>query len=378
MQLRKLDSSEHGLTRGLWEKVFKEDSKGFLDYYYFIKTRDNQIYVIEEDAAIRSMLQLNPYVLQVENRQFFCNYIIAVATEEHYRKRGYMGKLLRKSMRDMYGHKEPFTFLMPAAEAIYTPYDFRFVYKQNQMEMFGKQGTPKVQLKDAGMGDTADMAGFFQKNFASSYQVYALRDEKYYQTMIFEQLSENGGVKLMKQNSQIVGMFAYAREDNLYIREPLYLQEYEDDFQKAVYGLRDKDGAPAKVYAGNQNMAEKKVPAIMVRILHLQTLMESLCVRTGEKLNCSFAVLDPIITENSRVWKLQGGGDCFRNSRLIQVQETEDSEGVLTIGALTSLLFGYRTLEEVSQEEDVVMSERLGNELQKIRPLNHIYLNEVV
>ncbi|MGC4017939.1 MAG: GNAT family N-acetyltransferase [Muricomes sp.] len=77
---------------GLWEKVFAEDSKKFLDYYYFMKTRDNQIYVIEEDEAIRSMLHLNPYMLQVEEKEFRCHYIVAVATESEYRKRGYMGE----------------------------------------------------------------------------------------------------------------------------------------------------------------------------------------------------------------------------------------------------------------------------------------------
>lgn len=378
MQLRKLDGSEHGLTRELWEKVFKEDSKEFLDYYYFIKVRDNQIYVIEEDGEIRSMLQLNPYTLQVDKKQFSCNYIIAVATEEGYRKRGYMGELLRKSMRDMYGQKEPFTFLMPAAEAIYMPYDFRFIYKQNQTEMYGKEGSMEVDLRDAGIGDASDMAEFFREYFAPLYQVYAVRDEKYYQTMVFEQMSENGGVKLMKQDGHIVGMFAYAREDNLYIREPLYLKQYEKDFQKAVYRLRDKAEAPAKVYAGNEGAETKKVPTIMVRILHLQTFLESLCVKEGERLNCSFAVLDPILTANSRVWKLQSVENSIGADRLIQVQETEDSEGVLTISALTSLLFGYKTLKEVSQEEDVVISEKLAGELQKIQPLNQTYLNEVV
>ncbi|CUX48610.1 GNAT family N-acetyltransferase [Clostridium sp. C105KSO13] len=374
MRLRKLDSSEHGLTRGLWEKVFNEDSKEFLDYYYFIKARDNQIYVIEEERKIRSMLQLNPYALQVEDKQFLCNYIIAVATEESYRKRGYMGELLRKSMKDMYRQREPFTFLMPAAEAIYTPYDFRFVYRQNQTEMYGKEGIVEVDLKDAGPGDSADMAEFFRNYFALQYQVYALRDEKYYQTMIFEQMSENGGVKLMKLDGRIVGMFAYAREDNLYIREPLYLREYEEDFQKAVYTLRNGAKASAKVYAGNESAETKKVPTIMVRILHLQSLLKSMNVKAGERLDCSFAVLDPIITANSRVWKLLSS----ENDSSVQVRETEDSEGVLTISALTSLLFGYKTLKEVSQEEDVVISERLADELQKIQPLNKIYLNEVV
>ena len=126
MMLRRLKTEEHPVTRKLWEEVFPEDTKEFLDYYYFIKARTNEIYVIEEDGDIRSMLQLNPYTMQVNDQKFLSNYIIAVATQKEYRGRGYMGSLLKKSMEDMYARKIPFTFLMPAAEAIYTPYDFRF------------------------------------------------------------------------------------------------------------------------------------------------------------------------------------------------------------------------------------------------------------
>ena len=127
MNVRRLDQCEHGKTRPLWEEVFPEDTQAFLDYYYYIKTKDNQIYVIEEDEQICSMLQLNPYRLKVEESEFPSAYIIAVATKEAYRGRGFMGALLRRALNDMYEEKIPFTFLMPAAEAIYTPYDFRFI-----------------------------------------------------------------------------------------------------------------------------------------------------------------------------------------------------------------------------------------------------------
>ena len=79
MIIRKLEQNEHGKTRELWEQVFPEDTKEFLDYYYFVKARDNQIYVIEEEGEIRSMLQLNPYEIRIENRVFPSFYIIAVA-----------------------------------------------------------------------------------------------------------------------------------------------------------------------------------------------------------------------------------------------------------------------------------------------------------
>ena len=75
MEIRKLESAEHGKTRFLWEKIFKEDSQTFVDYYYFIRTKENVIYVVEEDGAIRSMLQKNPYWMKLEDSVFDSEYI---------------------------------------------------------------------------------------------------------------------------------------------------------------------------------------------------------------------------------------------------------------------------------------------------------------
>lgn len=384
MELRKLEQKEHSKTRNLWETVFSEDTKQFLDYYYFFKTRDNEIYAIEEDKAIRSMLHLNPYMLQVEEQQFRGNYIIAVATEEAYRSRGYMGMLLRKSMEEMYRRKEWFTFLMPAAEAIYTPYDFRFIYNQRQalIEEIPEYGflseekslNRKLDIKDASIGDAAEMAVFFNQYFADRWQVYAVRNEAYYQTLLFEQQSENGGIKLMESDGELVGMFDYAREDGLEIREPLYLNEYAEEFKKAVYAMQRDSGESVKVYAPFEEVGEEH-PIIMARILYLPGLLSAMKVKEGEQMGCSFAVLDTILTQNSRIWRIWGGYD---DSRKIHVQETEDSEGVLTIGALTSLLFGYKTIEEIRREENVILPEHLAGELGKLQVLDKVFLNEIV
>lgn len=411
MEVRLLKQQEHGKTRLLWEKVFQEDSKAFLDYYYFFKTRENSVYVVEEDEEIRSMLHLNPFLIQVGEGQFDVRYIIAVATEESYRKRGYMGMLLRKAMQAMYQEKQPFTFLMPAAEAIYTPYDFRFVYDQNvwKYTVVEKQEQKSLPVSEAGIGDGADLAAFFMEYFSERFQIYAVRDEQYYQTMLFEQQSENGGIAILKRSEKIVGCFLYGDEDGLEIREPLYLKEYETEFWAAVGKVCEKHGQKeALVYAGISEEEkigtvefQKKKPTIMVRILHLESLLRLLKTKAGEQIDCSFAVLDSILTQNSRVWKLQSspigeieeGEDTVKEADVakevekqrssdceakIYVRETEDSEGVLSIAALTSLLFGYKSVEEVAEEPDVFLSERLMGELKKIQPLDKIYLNEIV
>ena len=89
MKLKSLTAEEKKLSRALYEEVFSEDSESFVDYYYTEKTEDNQIYVIEEAGEIRAMLHLNPYKLLVNGSEKDANYIVAVATQQSYRKRGY-------------------------------------------------------------------------------------------------------------------------------------------------------------------------------------------------------------------------------------------------------------------------------------------------
>ena len=392
MILRKLTQEEHGNTRPLWEEVFADDTKAFLDYYYYIKTRDNEIYTVEEDGQICSMLQLNPYTLNIVNNSFPGAYIIAVATREPYRGRGYMGALLRTALNDMYAKKMPFTFLMPAAEAIYTPYDFRFIYTQNigRITLEDEADADVRQnddctFTDAALWDAEEMASFFNGHFAVQWQVYAERDAAYYQTMIMEQMSERGGVRLIRENGALKGMYAYAAEGKLEIREPLYLPGYEAAYRRSVRELlkvrmhkatadSGKGCSEAVVYACGEKDAVEKKAVIMARIIRLEELLKAMTVPSGTAMRCSFAVIDPLIHGNSRVWQISSAED----EQVIHVRETEDSEGVIPISALTEFLFGQTDVHELSNREDVILSEQLTEELYKIIRLSDVFLNEIV
>lgn len=389
MNVRKLEPDEHGKTRPLWEEVFTEDTKAFLDYYYYIKAKDNQIYVVEEDNQICSMLQLNPYQLQIEKGCFPSAYIIAVATKEAYRSRGYMGTLLRRALEDMYLAKIPFAFLMPAAEAIYTPYDFRFIYSQYtgtlKFSISGSDAehTEKIAFSDAALWNAGEMAEFFNRYFADRWQIYAVRNEVYYQTAIIEQQSEKGGVRLIRDNDSLVGMYAYAAEDGLDIREPLYLPQYRDIFRLSVCKLADsiyksslkhQKKQKIRVYACPDDIKEKEKPVIMARIVCLPELLGALRVKAEFAVDCSFAVIDPIIRQNSRVWQITS----HPGEESVEVRETEDSEGVLPVDVLTELLFGRISEKELSQIEGVIVTDHLAEEFAKITKLTKIFLNEVV
>lgn len=126
MEIRRLKPCEHGRTRPLYEEIFPEDDAAFVDYYYTWKTRDNVIFVAEDGDGIHAMVHLNPFCVRYFGRDVQMHYIVAVATQPQYRHRGLMRSLLALAEQEMRDAGEPFTFLMPASEAIYRPFGYRF------------------------------------------------------------------------------------------------------------------------------------------------------------------------------------------------------------------------------------------------------------
>ena len=104
------------------------------------------------------------------------------------------------------------------------------------------------------------------------------------------------------------------------------------------------------------------------------TFLSAMKVSEEEEMDCSFAVIDPLLQKNSGVWRMRSD---FGKEK-IHVIETEDSEGVFPIDALTQLLFGTVPIREIAERTDVMATERLVAELEKICKLNRVFLNEIV
>ena len=131
--LCKLTREDVAATRALYEETFREDSKAFVDYYYERKAPFNITFVLETRAGeIISMLHLTPYTLCVREESGFLKmpayYVVAVATQEKYRRQGCMAKLLAAAGQHCMDEQVPYLFLMPAASAIYEPFGFQYCY----------------------------------------------------------------------------------------------------------------------------------------------------------------------------------------------------------------------------------------------------------
>lgn len=171
-----LSAEERGRTRALYQAAFPEDTERFVDFYYQYKTRDNQILALEQDGQIVSMLHRNPYTMIMNGYEFLADYIVAVATEKAFRHQGCMRKLLEKALNDMADQGMPFTFLMPASESIYAPFDFVWICPYTELPMRVARMSAEAQ----------------NRYLAGRYQMFCKRNARYMENLQAERIAETG------------------------------------------------------------------------------------------------------------------------------------------------------------------------------------------
>lgn len=422
MKLRKLNKEEHNKTRMLWEQIFQEDSQEFLDYYYSYKTRINDIYVVENEDTICAMLQLNPYEVHMGlNEVRNIHYIVGVATAQEYRKQGLMRKLLHKSMQDMRDRGEPFVYLMPAAEAIYKPFDFRFIYDQNKLTLTKEERSELennlhasylsridnkteicmesslsckdqgevLTIQEASLENMEELVTFSEDLLKKEYQLYMKRDVPYYTTLYHEQKCQNGGILLFYWGKQLVGYAFYEMYETISVRELVLEKPYIQSGFAALFAYFSTEDRKMIITAfdSTAKIKESSVeakPIIMARVLNLKEMVKTLT--SSSKICFTLGISDNILAENNGCyhWEIdEKGGKILpvMSAEQNNVQEKLNAAELeveeipcLEIHELTSFLFGYKSLEEIIEIEKYQALKKM----KKINILKKVFINEIV
>lgn len=339
--VRLLDHKEHLQTKHLYEEIFKEDTASFVAYYYTHIGKKNKIYVIEnEEKQMVSMAHLNPYVINMRQGLGFAayplHYIVAVSTLESYRRRGYMGQILKQAFQDMYNKKEAFTYLMPAAEGIYTPYDFVTVYEQGFYAYKGEQGFGEmlqVELNKMEIEEGVTPGDFsvayvkeesqwealaeFSKEYCQKHlDLYTVHDGAYFSRLMEEQRCQNGGIGIIHYKEEIVGYFIGAKEEAEIIREVLIKDDYGQ--------IKNIIGSMIEAHI----LAPQDETKIMIRPIHVETYLNAFY--SDDAVGTSIQIEDSIISENTGRYVLEDVDNqlgyrkvspCFNHEKVYTIQE---------------------------------------------------------
>lgn len=342
--LKYLNDKEKNDTRIIWENIFEEDTKEFLDYYYEDKNKDNKILCKYVDEKIVSMLHLNPYEVFINDKLYKSYYIVAVATMPQYRKKGYMAQILNKSLNDLYNENIPFVFLRPAKKEIYLPFDFEYIYNHDYLCLKENSFTKKhIQQQDYEM--IANFTNDFLKN---KHNVFVSRNKNYIKTLYNEVKSEQGDIILLFDNEKFIGYYVY-------------------------WGVLEKITRAIFLDEKYTNIKETK-PLVMARIVNLFEFFKNFTLKNenDKQIKLYLNIEDNIIKQNNGTFIL----NVFKNESYIEkiTQITEHTTDVLNINIqdLLSLFFGYKTPQTFTNNKNIL------NCISKINLLNKVFIDEEV
>ena len=347
--VRYLSAEEKRRTIPLWESCFPEDSREFLEYYYTEKTKENRIAVIEKEGEILSMLHRNPYRLHVKGQIWESDYLVAVATRKDCRGKGAMRAVLTKILEDMNREKMPFTFLMPAAEGIYTPYDFAFVSEGKKYKLKEEN----VQYVPVEKTEELEKAARRMKDWLQTrFEVFTERNKTYAEQLKREVESEQGQLRLLCREGRTAGVQAFWGSEK---------QE-----QRLLYAPDEL----CEIQAGN--------PLIMGRITELQTFLTAFSLKKKGKLTVLLEAEDRWIPENSGrfLWELtETSSTVTRQKTALQAAEAHSQVYLRAkIGQLAQWLMGYREPGAIWTDLPVQTREQL----EQIQTVQGVWIDEVV
>mgnify|MGYP002238181945 CR=1 FL=1 len=98
-----------------------------------------------------------------------------------------------------------------------------------------------------------------------------------------------------------------------------------------------------------------------------------------EEMDLEFVLYDPIIRENNCLFMLKGNEEhLVVRTRTAHNRQRWCCDRRSVLNALTSIVFGYKELEKIEEEEKEIFSAEFKEEISKLIPFSPVFINEIV
>lgn len=366
---------ENGMRKdeiyAMWQRNF-HDPVSYANFYFEEVYGKNEILLnTEKDDSIKGMLHLNPYNLRMSGETKEAHYIVGVATEEEFRRQGVMRELLEETFLKLRGQGEAFTYLMPADENYYLPFDFRFGSAQIEQEIecftsvLSEETEKKYEYVTLEKVNLSNVSQIENQKKDELFKIHTEISPEYLLRLEKEISSEFGKLLFVYSDGNYIGRFVVGAENDYmvvsqifctdqemrqrflyeilnYCENAYHYGKYQLILDESWQGILKKAGN----YQGIRVLPSKFRPIIMFRILNLDNFGTYLNAK--EEDHGFLQVSDYSLKEQS------GTYEWILSKERCEIRKWEDFEGEadcgkISMGDLTAVLFGNRK-EEVLAE----------------------------
>ncbi|EGT3780800.1 TPA: GNAT family N-acetyltransferase [Clostridioides difficile] len=394
MEIRYAKEEEIESIKEIWSYCFN-DTESFMKYYFNDKYKSENTVVALDEGKIISSLQLNQYKLLLNSKVYNTSYVVGVSTLPEGRGAGYMNKVMKFTLNELYKKGQLVSILMPIDYRLYRRFGYEHCYDQieytintDDLKNFKSSG----KMIKSNFSQIDDLIQI-DRTFLNEVNGNVLKDEHYYENLFKEIQSEDGFLYIHEGNEKDGYIVYFLQEDKMFVRELFYKNIdalksmlkfiYNHNTQCKIVTISTPTIDKIRFILDNPKDSDIKIkPFMMGRVINVKKFIEDIDIE--KDINSSFNLLieDKFIDENNGLFKIS-----IQNKKVSVEQldkkgaekPQEDFDIKLDINTLTQLSFSYIDVNEAIFLNDIKdVSEETLETLNCIFSKKNNYINEYI
>ncbi|MDN9331108.1 GNAT family N-acetyltransferase [Clostridioides difficile] len=394
MEIRYAKEEEIESIKEIWSYCFN-DTESFMKYYFNDKYKSENTVVALDEGKIISSLQLNQYKLLLNSKVYNTSYVVGVSTLPEGRGAGYMNKVMKFTLNELYKKGQLVSILMPIDYRLYRRFGYEHCYDQieytiNTADLKNFKSSGKMIKSNLSQIDDLIQ---IDRIFLNEVNGNVLKDEHYYENLFKEIQSEDGFLYIHEGNEKDGYIVYFLQEGKMFVRELFYKNIdalksmlkfiYNHNTQCKIVTISTPTIDKIRFILDNPKDSDIKIkPFMMGRIINVKKFIEDIDIE--KDINSSFNLLieDKFIDENNGLFKIS-----IQNKKVSVEQldkkdaekPQEDFDIKLDINTLTQLSFSYMDVNEAIFLNDIKdVSEETLETLNCIFSKKNNYINEYI
>lgn len=368
MEIRYAKEEEIESIKEIWSYCFN-DTESFMKYYFNDKYKSENTVVALDEGKIISSLQLNQYKLLLNSKVYNTSYVVGVSTLPEGRGAGYMNKVMKFTLNELYKKGQLVSILMPIDYRLYRRFGYEHCYDQieytintDDLKNFKSSG----KMIKSNLSQIDDLIQI-DRTFLNEVNGNVLKDEHYYENLFKEIQSEDGFLYIHEGNEKDGYIVYFLQEDKMFVRELFYKNIdalksmlkfiYNHNTQCKIVTISTPTIDKIRFILDNPKDSDIKIkPFIMGRVINVKKFIEDIDIE--KDINSSFNLLieDKFIDENNGLFKI------YIQNKKVSVEQLdkkgaekpqEDFDIKLDINTLTQLSFSYIDVNEAIFLNDI-------------------------
>lgn len=367
MEFKILDEGDMPAAKKLWKSAFT-DTDAFIEFYFSRKIRKGNTIGLFSGGALACCLHLIPYTIDLRGKAIQTFYITAAATQEEYRNRGLMARLLKEALHLLREREMPFTHLYPFLHAFYEKFGWA---TYTGMMHAAVEGTAQQVYNVDRRPDIAGMARLY-RNYTQGLTGHILRDEPDFSYMLEEIGCDDREAAFVYREGELAAYAIYeAGEKEAVCAEAVF--DCEESLKAVVGFIKEAEHVetvdcplPAARHFDGPSVLK---PYGMARIADARRLLSSLVL---EDASFTVAVADDFAPWNAGVFEA-----VYSGGRSEAVRTDKGAQVRMDIRDLVKLVHGSAGIRELAREGGTfVYDKKIVDTIERILPAQNTFVFE--